>query len=193
MVDGTPDGAPDGAPTGPGGARRAPCVVVLGVSGTGKTTVARLLAERLDAPFADADDFHRPADIARMAAGVPLDDAVRGPWLESVGRWLHERDAEGAGCVVACSALKRRYRDILRAACPGAYFLHLTAGHDLLAERIGRRTGHFMPPSLLTSQLATLEPLEPDERGATLFVGQAPELIADTAADLLARPGEGTG
>ncbi|MER5352088.1 gluconokinase [Kitasatospora sp. NPDC002551] len=173
--------------TAPGGERRAPCVVVVGVSGTGKTTVARLLAGRLDVPFADADDFHRPADIARMAAGVPLDDAVRRPWLESVGRWLHERDAAGTGCVIACSALKRRYRDILRAACPGAFFLHLTAGHDLLAERIGHRSGHFMPGSLLDSQLATLEPLEPDEHGATLFVGQAPELIADAAAEELAR------
>ncbi|MFF2352785.1 gluconokinase [Kitasatospora sp. NPDC058115] len=177
----------DATPAPPGRARRAPCVVVLGVSGTGKTTVARLLAERLAAPFADADDFHRPADIARMAAGVPLDDAVRRPWLETVGRWLHEREEAGTGGVIACSALKRRYRDVLRAACPGAFFLHLTAGHDLLAERIGRRSGHFMPGSLLDSQLATLEPLEPDERGATLYVGQPPELVADAAADVLPR------
>ncbi|MFE7562335.1 gluconokinase [Kitasatospora sp. NPDC057500] len=175
----------ESTPVTPGGERRAPCVVVIGVSGTGKTTVAGLLAERLRVPFADADDFHRPADIARMAAGVPLDDTARRPWLEAVGRWLHERDEAGTGCVIACSALRRRYRDILRAACPGAFFLHLTAGHDLLAERIGRRSGHFMPESLLDSQLATLEPLEPDERGATLYVGQAPEAIADAAAELL--------
>ncbi|MFF2662880.1 gluconokinase [Kitasatospora sp. NPDC058032] len=175
----------DGTGAGPVGGRHGPCVVVIGVSGTGKTTVARLLAERLAVPFADADDFHRPADIARMAAGVPLDDAVRRPWLEAVGRWLGEREARGSGCALACSALKRRYRDILRAACPGAVFLHLTAGHDLLAERIGRRSGHFMPRSLLESQLAVLEPLEPDERGATMDAGPPPEVVADAAADLL--------
>ncbi|GAA1383288.1 hypothetical protein GCM10009639_03400 [Kitasatospora putterlickiae] len=112
---------------------------------------------------------------------------MRRPWLEAVGRWLRERDEAGTGCVIACSALKRRYRDILRAACPDAFFLHLTAGHDLLAGRIGRRSGHFMPGSLLDSQLAALEPLEPDERGATLYVGQAPELIADAAVAALPR------
>jgi gluconokinase len=165
--------------------RRAPCIVVLGVSGTGKTTVARLLAERLGHPFTDADDLHPPGNIAKMAAGVPLDDADRRPWLEAVGRRLHERDAAGTGCVVACSALKRRYRDTLRAACPGVLFLHLTAGHDLLAQRLARRTGHFMPTLLLDSQLAALEPLEPDERGASLDAGPAPDLIAEKALELL--------
>ncbi|MFI6657682.1 gluconokinase [Streptomyces sp. NPDC050523] len=166
---------------------RSPCIVVMGVSGTGKTTVARLLAKRLDLPFADADDAHPPANIAKMVAGVPLDDADRRPWLEAVGRWLHEREAAGTGCVVACSALKRRYRDTLRAACPGVFFLHLTAGHELLVQRLGHRSGHFMPPMLLDSQEAALEPLEPDEKGASLDAGPTPAVIAETAVRLLPR------
>ncbi|MEU1283516.1 gluconokinase [Kitasatospora sp. NPDC005856] len=173
----------------PGSARRAPCVVVMGVAGTGKSTVARLLARRLEVPFADGDDFHRPDSIARMAAGVPLDDGRRRPWLEAIGRWLRDRDAAGTGGVVTCSALKRRYRDILRAACPGAFFLHLTGGRELLADRIGGRTGHFMPLSLLGSQLAALEPLEADERGAALDVSPAPGVLVDAALDLLPGPG----
>ncbi|MET9384236.1 gluconokinase [Streptomyces sp. NPDC002928] len=164
---------------------RSWCIVVSGVSGSGKTTVARLLAKRLDTPFAEADDFHPPANIAKMSAGVPLDDADRQPWLEAVGRWLHEHDTADTGGVVACSALKRRYRDTLREACPGAFFLHLTASHELLAERLGRRTGHFMPRSLLDSQIAALEPLEPDERGAELDATPAPDTIVDLAARLL--------
>lgn len=161
---------------------RSWCIVVSGVSGSGKTTVARLLAKRLDIPFAEADDFHPPANVAKMSAGVPLDDADRQPWLEAVGRWLHEHDTGG---VVACSALKRRYRDTLREACPSAFFLHLTASHELLAERLGRRTGHFMPRSLLDSQIAALEPLEPDEQGAELDATPAPDTIVDLAARLL--------
>lgn len=172
-----------------GSERPAPCVVVMGVAGTGKSTVARLLAERLEVPFADGDDFHRPDSIARMAAGIPLDDARRQPWLRAVGRWLGERDAEGGGGVVTCSALKRRYRDTLRAASPDAFFLHLTGSRELLAERIGGRTGHFMPRSLLDSQLAALEPLQPDERGAVLDVGPAPGPLVEAALALLPRPG----
>lgn len=165
--------------------RCSPCIVVMGVSGTGKTTVARLLAQRLEIPVAEADDFHSSANIAKMSAGVPLGDADRQPWLESIGRWLHEQDTEGTGGVVACPALKRRYRDTLRAVCPGVFFLHLTAGHDLLSERLGQRTDHFMPSLLLDSQLATLEPLEPDERGASLDASPTSESIAETAMDLL--------
>ncbi|WP_425589221.1 gluconokinase [Streptomyces siamensis] len=149
--------------------------------------MARLLAQRLGVPLADGDDFHSTADVAKMSAGTPLDDADRRPWLESIGRWLRERDQAGTGAVVSCSALRRRYRDILRAACPDAFFLHLTADRDLLANRLGRRTGHFMPGSLLDSQLAALEPLDPDERGAELDATPDPDTLADLAADLLAR------
>jgi gluconokinase len=170
---------------------RTPCIVVIGVAGIGKTTVARLLAERLSVPFAEGDDFHSPADIAKMSAGTPLDDADRQPWLESIGHWLHERDAAGSGGVVTCSALKRRYRETLRAACPGVVFLHLTASRELLADRISRRTEHFMPTSLLDSQLAALEPLGPDEQGASLDASPDPHTVAKTAVDLLPLPARG--
>lgn len=166
--------------------RRPPCVVVAGVAGAGKSTVGRLVAERLGVPFADGDDFHPPADIAKMSAGKPLDDADRLPWLEFIGRWLHEAETVGTGGVVACSALRRRYRDILAAACPTAAFLLLTAPRELLAARLGGRTDHFMPSSLLDSQLATLEPLEAGERGAVLDAARAPDHLAALAVDLLA-------
>lgn len=169
-----------------------PCVVVMGVSGTGKSTVGRLLAGRLGVPFADADELHPPANIAKMAAGVPLDDADRLPWLESVGRLLHTHREDGTGVVVTCSALRRRYRDVLRAACPGAFFLHLTGDPRLLKERIGRRSGHFMPARLLDSQLRTLEPLEPGEDGTSIDVTPPPEEVAATAARLLRGTADGT-
>ncbi|MFE4519551.1 gluconokinase [Kitasatospora sp. NPDC056783] len=166
-----------------------PYVVVMGVAGTGKSTVARLLARRLAVPFADGDDFHRPDSIARMAAGIPLDDARRQPWLRAIGRWLSDREAAGTGGVVTCSALKRRYRDTLRESAPDAFFLHLTGDHDLLAERLAERAGHFMPISLLDSQLAALEALEPGERGAALDVNPAPGSIVDAALGLLTSGG----
>jgi gluconokinase len=159
--------------------------VVIGVSGTGKTTVARLLAEKLDLPFTDADDLHPPHNIAKMSAGIPLDDADRRPWLESVGDLLCRRAAAGTGCVVACSALKRRYRDALRAACPSIFFLQLTIDHETLAQRLADRTGHFMPPSLLDSQLAELEPLQSDEHGASLDGRPAQDVVAANAVELL--------
>jgi gluconokinase len=157
----------------------------MGVSGVGKSTVARLLAERLGVPLGDADDFHPAANVAKMSAGIPLDDADRRPWLEAIGGWLHERAATGG--VVAASALKRSHRDILRAACPSVVFVHLTASRDVLADRIGHRTGHFMPASLLDSQLSELEPLGPDEPGVTVDASGDPDQITRTAVELLAR------
>ncbi|WP_371477910.1 gluconokinase [Kitasatospora sp. NBC_00315] len=167
-----------------------PTVVVMGVSGVGKTTVARLLAERLALPYAEADDFHPPANIAKMSAGIPLDDEDRAPWLRALGGWLGERAGAGTGGVVTCSALKRHYRDTLRAACPGAFFLHLSGGHELVEDRLAQRTGHFMPTSLLGSQYAALEPLQADERGAALDVGPSPEQLVEMAVELL-RPVNG--
>ncbi|MEE1828702.1 gluconokinase [Streptomyces sp. BE20] len=165
-------------------------VVVMGVSGVGKTTLARLLADRLGLPFAEADDFHPPANIAKMSAGTPLDDRDRAPWLRAVGAWLKERTEAGTGGVVTCSALKHGYRDTLREACPDAWFLHLSGGHELVGDRLAHRTGHFMPTSLLDSQYAALEPLGPDERGAALDVGPSPEDLVEKAVALL-RPVHG--
>ncbi|MGW4379011.1 gluconokinase [Kitasatospora sp. NPDC004531] len=165
--------------------QQPPVIVVMGVSGVGKTTVARLLAHRLGLPYAEADDFHPAANIAKMSAGIPLDDQDREPWLRALGAWLGERAEAGTGGVVTCSALKRSYRDILRDACPEAFFLHLTGSHDLVGDRIAHRTGHFMPPSLLDSQYATLEPLQADESGAVLDVDADPDTLVERAvADL---------
>jgi len=142
---------------------RPPLVVVMGVAGSGKTTVGQVLAERLGVEFADADDFHSEASIAKMASGHPLDDDDRAPWLVAIGAWLAEHDESGG--VVGCSALRRRYRDVLRAAAPRLHLLHLDGDPAVLTRRISERPGHFMPASLITSQLETLEPLEPDEPG----------------------------
>lgn len=142
-------------------------LVVLGVSGAGKTVVGTALAERLDLPFRDGDDLHTDQARAKMSAGEALDDEDRWPWLERVGEWLAD---QADGGVVACSALKRSYRDLIRTHCPTAYFVHLHGDEALLTERQQRRKGHFMPSSLMASQLATLEPLQADERGTTVDV-----------------------
>ena len=139
-------------------------VVVMGVSGSGKSTVGAELARRLAAPFLDADTLHPPANVAKMSAGEPLTDADRQPWLERVGAWL----AEHRTGIVSCSALKRRYRDRLRTHCASAQFLHLDGSSDLIAARLAARSGHFMPATLLQSQLDALEPLAADERGVVV-------------------------
>ena len=160
----------------------SPLVVAMGVSGSGKSTVGAALAQRLRVPFADADDFHPPANIAKMTAGEALDDDDRHPWLEAIGTWLADRDAEGG--VIACSALKRRYRDQLRHHCPSVEFLHLDGGRDLIERRQASRPGHFMPSSLLTSQFETLEPLAPDERGVVVSVaGSVDEIVEGYLAE----------
>jgi len=145
-----------------------PLIVVMGVSGSGKSTAGAALAQRLGVPFADADDFHPAANIAKMKAGIALDDEDRHPWLEAIGHWLAERQSDGG--VMSCSALKRAYRDQLRRHCPRIEFLHLSGSPEVIAARQASRQGHFMPASLMASQFATLEPLEPDEPGLTLDV-----------------------
>ncbi|MGW0550598.1 gluconokinase [Streptomyces altiplanensis] len=160
-------------------------VVVMGVAGTGKTTIGPLLAERLGVPYAEGDDFHPPANIAKMSAGTPLDDSDRWPWLDSIGRWAHGR--AGLGGVVSSSALKRSYRDRLRAAAPGAVFLHLTGDRELIEERMRERKGHFMPTALLDSQYAALEPLQEDEAGVSVDVSGTPEDITERAVAALRR------
>lgn len=171
-------------------ARDPRCVVVMGVSGVGKTAVARRLADRLAVPWADADDLHPARNIAKMSAGEPLDDADRRPWLAAVGRWLSDRTDDGTGGVIACSALARRYRDLLRTNAIDTFFLHLTAAPEVIACRMAQRPGHFMPMSLLESQLHTLEPLEPDELGASVDAGQELDTIVETALELLRADGQ---
>lgn len=143
-----------------------PYVVVAGISGSGKSTVGRALAAALEVEFCDGDDLHPPANVAKMVAGTPLTDADRWPWLDTVGAWLADRDAG----VVACSALRRAYRDRLRDVVPGIEVVLLDGAPDLIRQRQASRGQHFMPTSLLDSQLATLEPLGPDETGQTLDV-----------------------
>jgi gluconokinase len=149
----------------------------MGVSGSGKSTVGAALAQRLGVPFADADDFHPEANIAKMAAGTALTDDDRYPWLEASGQWLAQHSDGG---VLSCSALKRRYRDQLRSHCAGIEFLHLTGSPEVIGHRQAARPGHFMPATLLQSQFATLEPLGPDEHGMALDVDESVESIVDT-------------
>ncbi|HLU95663.1 MAG TPA: gluconokinase [Thermobifida alba] len=156
--------------------------VFMGVSGSGKTTVARGVSRRLGIAFADADDFHPEANVAKMANGVPLTDADRLPWLRSLAAWIGEHEERGESSVLACSALRRSYRDILRGGAPGVFFVHLHGPAELIGERLRRRRDHFMPPGLLDSQFAALEPLGPDEAGVVLDVAAAPEeLVAEAA------------
>jgi len=152
----------------------------MGVSGTGKSTVGVALADRLGAAWVDGDDLHPPANVAKMAAGVPLDDADRAPWLDRVGAWLAEHGS-AAGGVVACSALRRAYRDRLRAAAPTTFHVHLDGPVEVVAARQAGRPGHFMPASLLASQLALLEPLAPDEAGVVLDVRRGVEELVEQA------------
>jgi gluconokinase len=149
-------------------------IVAMGVSGCGKSTVGAALADRLHVPFADADDMHPPDNIAKMSAGHPLDDDDRRAWLDRVGEWLaRHRD----GGVISCSALKRTYRDQLRAHCPSTVFLLLDGSPELIASRQAARKGHFMPTSLMQSQFDTLEPLAPDEPGVVVDVAESVDAI----------------
>lgn len=141
-------------------------LVVMGVSGAGKSSVGIAIAERLGVNFTDADSLHPASNVAKMAAGTPLTDADRWPWLDLVGHAL--ADAGDDGLVVACSALKRSYRDAIRAAAPSARFVHLVVPRIVLGDRVASRPGHFMPASLVDSQLETLEPLEDDEAGVVV-------------------------
>ena len=161
--------------------QRAPLTVVMGVSGSGKSTVGAALAQRLCVPFADGDDLHPAANIPKMSAGLPLDDEDRAPWLAAIGSWLAAHDRSGG--VVSSSALRRSYRDALRSHVPALRFLHLQGTPDVIAARQATRPGHFMPASLLASQFATLEPLAPDEPGLVVDVAQPVDVIVQEYVD----------
>ena len=151
-------------------------LVFMGVSGSGKTTVARAVEEQLGWEFAEGDDFHPRANVAKMEAGHPLSDEDRLPWLRSLADWAREHDVSGRPTIMTCSALRRSYRDILRTG-GDTFFVHLVGDKGLMLERMGSRE-HFMPSSLLESQLDTLEPLQPDEDGMTVDVANPTSRIA---------------
>ncbi len=149
----------------------------MGVSGCGKSTVGRALADTLGVAFVEGDEFHPPANVAKMSAGVALTDTDRGEWLRTLQAQLRGAQQANAGLVVSCSALKRRYRDLLREGDPALRFAHLHGARELIASRMQARVGHYMPPSLLDSQLRDLELLQGDEAGLCLDIGTAPEQL----------------
>lgn len=161
-------------------------IVVMGVSGVGKSTVAGLLAEELGWTMAEADQFHPESNIRKMTTGTPLTDADRIPWLHAIRGRIDEHAGTGQNLVLTCSALKRSYRDLLRRARATVRFVHLTGDTATVSERLLHRTGHFMPPELLRSQLADLEPLASDEDGITVDSTATPERIVHTALATLA-------
>ncbi|GAA4483935.1 gluconokinase [Microbacterium panaciterrae] len=160
-------------------------LVVMGVSGSGKSTLAGVLAGSLGWALQEGDDLHPAANVAKMEEGIPLTDEDRWPWLALIGEWIDARQAAGEPGIVTCSALRRSYRAVL--ARPGVEFVHLEGTRHDLAERLGRRLGHFMPAALLDSQLETLEPLGADEAG---FVVDAALPVQEAAAQVLTWLGE---
>lgn len=159
-------------------------LVLMGVSGCGKTTVGQALARDCALTFIDGDDLHPAANIAKMSRGEPLDDADRAPWLRAVGRKLAEQDGDVA---IGCSALKRAYRDTIRHEAGQVHFVHLHAPKPVLAKRVAERAGHFMPPSLLDSQYAALEDLWDDELGCVVDIDQPFEGVVQDAAAYVRR------
>jgi gluconokinase len=158
--------------------RKVPvALIVMGPAGIGKTTTAQLLSSRLGWLFAEGDRFHPRANIDRMSRGLPLDDADRSPWLASIRDWVSQQAEAGRSVVVTCSALRRSYRDILREAQADVRFVELVAGQNVVASRMAGRSGHFMPPSLLASQFAALESLQPDEAGVRIAADEPPEVV----------------
>ena len=154
-------------------------VVLMGVSGSGKSSVLPSLAVRLGAVSLEGDTLHPAVNVAKMASGRPLTDEDREPWLGSIAAWIGQRERAGETAVVACSALRGRYRDILRDGHPSVVFVHLAVPRPELERRLASRSGHYMPASLLPSQLATLEPLGPDEPGFEVSSSGPAEAVAD--------------
>jgi carbohydrate kinase (thermoresistant glucokinase family) len=164
---------------------RPVALVLMGVSGCGKTTVAELIAARLGWPFEEGDALHPPENVAKMHAGHPLDDADRAPWLARVADWVDARLDAGQSGVITCSALKRKYRDLIDRRGRDVEFVYLHGSRELIASRLAARQGHFMPASLLDTQFATLEEPGPDEPAIRVEIGAAPEVIAAGIIDTL--------
>lgn len=162
-----------------------PPMIIMGVSGCGKSTVGQALAERIGSVFIDGDDLHPSSNKEKMAAGHPLSDADREPWLVSIGQELSRSTSGTAPAVIACSALKRSYRDLLRAHEPTTLFIHLRGAVELIQHRLDERSHEYMPPTLLASQLDTLEALESDEHAIEIDVTRSPEEIVDLVAKKL--------
>jgi carbohydrate kinase (thermoresistant glucokinase family) len=175
-------------------AAKSPLVVVLmGVAGAGKSTVGQALSQALGWPFRDADSFHPPANVEKMRRGLPLDDGDRAPWLAAIARWIDERLEQGEPGIVSCSALKRAYRSVIIGAREDVRLVYLTGARELIAGRLEARKGHFMPASLLDSQLATLEEPEAEERAIVVSILPPPREVAGAivAALGLGTPGGG--
>ncbi len=158
-------------------------LIVMGVAGAGKTTIAKLLAEALHCPFLEGDDLHPPSNIAKIRRGVPLDDADRLPWLKAIAAAIDAWQSQGSGGVVTCSALKRRYRDILTGQRRGARLVYLHGSKELIGARLAARHGHFMPAARMDSQLAALEGPGPDENPITVDVAGEPDAILRAILD----------
>ena len=153
----------------------------MGVSGSGKSTVAKGISAVMGWEFAEGDDFHSEANVAKMRSGQALTDEDRWPWLESIGSWISAKEAAGESAVVTCSALRRAYRDLLRRGRPHVRFLHVIAPAEVIRDRMEHRAGHYMPPSLLPSQIATLELLSDDESGTSVTNEGTPAQVLDRA------------
>jgi gluconokinase len=157
--------------------------VIMGVSGVGKSTVGAGLAHAFGVPFLEGDAYHPVANVKKMAAGIPLNDEDRAGWLQALAQEIRIASERGAGLVLSCSALKRRYRDLLRQADPDLHFVHLRGPRDLIRERMTGRPDHYMPPSLLDSQMRDLEPLQDDEHGMALEIVHPPEALVASILD----------
>ena len=169
-------------------ASTSPCALILmGVSGSGKTTIGQKLAARMSWRYEDADTFHPPSNVAKMSAGQPLTDEDRWPWLKAIAAEIDRACTAGERLVIGCSALRRIYRDVLVHGRDDVRFIYLDGTQALIADRIGQRKGHFMPPGLLTSQFQTLEPPTPDERAMTVSIDAQIEVIVDRIISQLSR------
>lgn len=164
---------------------RYPSMIIMGVQGSGKSTIGAALAQRLNIVFIDGDDLHPKANKEKMAGGTPLTDEDRVPWLKAIGQTIADGAAEGRVTIVACSALKRWYRELLRSSDPSLVFVHLVGGKGLLADRLAHRDHEYMPTTLLESQMDTLEPLAEWERGIAISVEQTPADIVDEVTRIL--------